>query len=245
MGKFDYKRILKSSCKKEKKMKKKIKEIIQREQKYLILLSILCLMSGYIGYQTDNLKLLTKQYSHDLSMYKKRESFCYKKQSNVHLCKKNGLFPNDWVDVVDDQLAVLPKHILNDFENTDWTITLTSNDIATTYSSDGDKKNSVKGITEYDFHKIYIQLDKESIYDTPLHEMGHWIDNYYGNLSKKDNFQEIYKKDGWHFKYDFYNISEFSQEEMFAEAIYIFYNEPNHLKEKCPNTYKYVKNFLN
>ena len=104
------------------------------------------------------------------------------------------MFPNDWVDVVDDQLAVLPKHILNDFENTDWTITLTSNDIATTYSSDGDKKNSVKGITEYDFHKIYIQLDKESIYDTPLHEMGHWIDNYYGNLSKKDNFQEIYKK---------------------------------------------------
>ena len=189
-------------------MKKKIKEIIQREQKYLIFLSILCLMSGYIGYQTDNLKLLTKQYSHDLSMYKKRESFCYKKQSNVHLCKKNGLFPNDWVDVVDDQLAVLPKYILNDFENTDWTITLTSNDIATTYSFDGDKKNSVKGITEYDF-------------------------------------QEIYKKDGWHFKYDFYNISEFSQEEMFAEAIYIFYNEPNHLKEKCPNTYKYVKNFLN
>ena len=147
-------------------------------------------------------------------------------------------------ETCDDQLAVLPKYILNDFENTDWTITLTSNDIATTYSFDGDKKNSVKGITEYDFHKIYIQLDKESIYDTPLHEMGHWIDNYYGNLSKKDDFQEIYKKDGWHFKYDFYNISEFSQEEMFAEAIYIFYNEPNHLKEKCPNTYKYVKNFL-
>ena len=58
-------------------MKKKIKEIIQREQKYLIFLSILCLLSGYIGYRADDLKLLTKQYSHDVSMYKKRESFCY------------------------------------------------------------------------------------------------------------------------------------------------------------------------
>ena len=198
------------------------------------------LMCFLIGFFSVPVTATTNQYVHDLKMYEKRECK-YKKKSDINICKQDGIFNSNWTDIVDDELAKLPLKMLKEFKKEGWTITLTSNDVATTYCVNGEKKNTVQGVTLQNEKHIYIQLNDAAVKNAPIHEMGHWLDKH--SLSEKKDFKDIYDKENEVFRMYFYDDKSIS--EMFAEAVYAYYDDPKGLEYACPKTYEYMKHLIN
>lgn len=228
-------------------MKKEL-QWIKTERKFFITVIVLsfCIgvLCGYVHVYANDIYLVTNQYRTDLKLLNKRNSFKYQKKSELSICKKSGLFSDNWSNVVDDELAQLPDKLLDEFENSSWNIIVTSNDIATTYGDNQDEKGTVLGITIYNQEKIYIQLNKQAIKEATLHEFGHWLDDHYDDLAKKDEFEKIYQDEKGEFKRHLYDCNGFGENEMFAEGFYRYYKDSANLKSYCPETWDYMNTLI-
>ena len=105
---------------------------------------------------------------------------------------------------------------------------------------------------------ISLDYDKEEfnymiVRDTLIHELGHFFDYKEGfKLSESDEFKNIYDLESkkymetTHYKVDnlgvYLNID--SSLEYFATAYACYIKYPEELKEKCPQTYEYIDNYM-
>ena len=209
--------------------------------KFLIKNIFLWIGAFFVGYHFNEMIIFTKenvQYIKDISQ-NENSQFTYEKTSDVNICEKRGFMDDCWSDVVDDQLSIINSDILSKFEKSGYDMYVTSSDIATTYCNDSEF-NTVLGLTDYHTKKIYIQKKYKALHSAPIHEIGHWLDEYENYTSDSAEFKSIYENEGNFFKVNFYNIDDFSAAEMFAEGFNDYYLESEELEDNCPQLYEYI-----
>ena len=76
-------------------------------------------------------------------------------ESYVTVAQADGNVSQASVDRANDLLNVMPKNLLDGFLDNGWTFYVTDKNIA--YDILGGQFNSVKGVTDFDNHEIYIE----------------------------------------------------------------------------------------
>lgn len=204
----------------------------------VIFMCCISISSFMFGYEFPYIQTTAKQYISDVNNYEKN-TFNYKKESDLNICKKKGIMNDCWSNAVDDQISIIDKKIIDSFKSSNYKIYVTTSDIATTYSDS--KKGSVLGITNFTTKKIYIQASEDGVFDSTIHEIGHWFDEKLGFTSSSKEFKNIYNEEKDVFKTQIYDTEKFSEREMFAEGFFIYYKHRSKLERQCPKLYQFIK----
>ena len=101
-------------------------------------------------------------------------------------------------------------------------------------------------------HHIFVSAKLDDLFNFELnlvHEIGHAFDylNFSTTnkiLSQQDEFMAIYNSSEKDTLFDYNDYFTRSEKEYFAESFSLYYINPTYLKNKAPNTYKYLKNTL-
>ena len=147
------------------------------------------------------------------------------------------------VDRANDLLNVMQKNLLEGFLDNGWTFYVTDKNIA--YDILGGQFNSVKGVTDFDNHEIYIEQRNAAIETAVVHEFGHYLDYINGDQSQTSEFADIFNAESNSFVSTFdvdfyYDISEF-----FADGVYRYYDgEREALIQACPRLTAYIENVV-
>lgn len=147
------------------------------------------------------------------------------------------------VDRANDLLNVMPKNLLDGFLDNGWTFYVTDKNIA--YDILGGQFNSVKGVTDFDNHEIYIEQRDAAIETAVVHEFGHYLNYINGDQSQASEFADIFNAESNSFVTTFdvdfyYDVSEF-----FADGVYRYYDgERNTLVQSCPQLTAYIENVV-
>ncbi len=141
----------------------------------------------------------------------------------------------------ESEISRLPQNVLNSFINDGWTINITNDNIASKYF--GGSYSNVMGATKMDSKQIIIQNKKSCVQASIIHEMGHFIDNYFDYPSLSDEFWEIYNSEIDTFRSRIPNSSAIRDElEFFAHTFYYSVKDPS----KCtPMALQFVENYVN
>lgn len=147
----------------------------------------------------------------------------------------------EWASKVNKKLALIPSNILNAFTSRGWTIAVTGQNIAGTYFPG--VYNSVQGVTFYDSKTILIECREVAVNDSPIHEVGHALDNMCGDPSLGSEFAGIYNEEVETFKSRITNSSCVRNvQEFFAETFYYACINPS----KCtPKALEFVQRYMN
>ena len=104
---------------------------------------------------------------------------------------------------------------------------------------------SVKGVTDFDNHEIYIEQRDAAIETAVVHEFGHYLDYINGDQSQTSEFADIFNAESNSFVTTFdvdfyYDVSEF-----FADEVYRYYDGArNTLVQTCPQLTAYIENVV-
>lgn len=148
---------------------------------------------------------------------------------------------SDILKTAESEISRLPQNVLNSFINDGWTINITNDNIASKYF--GGSYSNVMGATKMDAKQIIIQNKKSCVQASIIHEMGHFIDNYFDYPSLSDEFWEIYNSEIDTFRSRIPNSSAIRDElEFFAHTFYYSVKDPS----KCtPMALQFVENYVN
>ncbi len=128
------------------------------------------------------------------------------------------------------------------FKSSGWHFYISAKDVDDTYA--GGKYGSLLGLTVLADKIIYLDY-RTAAYTAVIHEFGHFIDCYLGWPSMSDEFTAIYKAESGTFCSVFsYSNGAYSQKELFAEAVDMWYTEKSKLSANCPQIYEFLKNLL-
>lgn len=158
----------------------------------------------------------------------------------VTVAQADGNVSQASVDRANDLLNVMPKNLLEGFLDNGWTFYVTDKNIA--YDILGGQFNSVKGVTDFDNHEIYIEQRDAAIETAVVHEFGHYLDYINGDQSQTSEFADIFNAESNSFVTTFdvdfyYDVSEF-----FADGVYRYYDgERNTLVQACPQLTAYIE----
>ena len=137
----------------------------------------------------------------------------------------------------------IPDAIREVFEKSGWVIVLTDKNIQKEYY-EGDVSGRLSGLTNYKEKRIYIHGGYYDVYNSLLHEMGHFADFISGGQSIKEEFIKIYKKEKENlqriYELDSHIVS--NEQEYFAEVFARYIVEKDYIKKKTPKTYEYMQN---
>ena len=141
---------------------------------------------------------------------------------------------------LNSELNRLPSSIINAFVNEGWHIYLTDENISNTYFNG--RYYSVEGATIYESKIIVIEARKSAIYESTIHEMGHFVDYENGFTSESNEFSDIYNNEVELFKSRITNSScVTNKQEFFAETFYYMYKDSS----KCTEgAYNYINGIL-
>ena len=131
-----------------------------------------------------------------------------------------------------DMLSQDCPGIFEAFANDGWLIILTSEDLDELVFHG--ETEDVYGCTLVKKKVIFIEAGDYS--GCVIHEMGHYVDQKYGMVSKKKDFKSIYKKEKQ-------NISEYGQSgasEFFAEVFKSSVLDKESIEESCPKAYGFI-----
>lgn len=161
-------------------------------------------------------------------------------ESYVTVAQADGNVSQASVDRANDLLNVMPKNLLEGFLDNGWTFYVTDKNIA--YDILGGQFNSVKGVTDFDNHEIYIEQRDAAIETAVVHEFGHYLDYINGDQSQTSEFADIFNAESNSFVTTFdidfyYDVSEF-----FADGVYRYYDgERKTLVQACPQLTAYIE----
>lgn len=173
------------------------------------------------------------------------------KKDTIERNKKEYLLVNADGDVNDkcmqmvyNELSLLPEKLLQFFENNGTTIYVTTRNVASDIAGGKYPYKSLQGITFYETNIIYIENRETACREATLHECGHLFNKYMGYTNKTDEFQNIYLSEKTQFQEitDEYSVSD--ADEYFAEAFLMYFKHHDKLESHCPMTYEYMKMFI-
>lgn len=135
----------------------------------------------------------------------------------------------------------IPNNVINLLKNNNIKINITDIDLRIILSdlTNETENTHMQGFFLPDSNLLYVGGDYP---EAVLHEIGHAVDDYTGWVSCLTAFDSSYSE-----RYNI-NISEHCSSnnlEYFAEAFFIYFYNPNELKNNAPNTYYYINNIIN
>lgn len=167
---------------------------------------------------------------------------------------------NKYIDEVRQAFYLLPPDVIKGFADDGWKIVITNNIDFADSDFTGDESNYITtGLTTYKKKMIQVKPAVYSDIDNfvmlkSLHELCHYADTYYGNVSDKKEWNDIYNKyKGSYTEYEFYGIKETIQNradieyansdkyEMFACTMKDYLHAPDYLRDNYPEIYQYFQ----
>lgn len=153
-------------------------------------------------------------------------------------CQRDGNVSDAIVEIVNQQLSLLPENLQNAFNKDGWSVYVTDVNIDQTYYEG--KYGQVMASTNYEEQRILIESRMDAAYESPIHEVGHWFDYYVGFPSYMEEFASVYaaEKDVFIRSYGSTCISDTL--ELFAEGFWQYVVNPDKLKTVSPELYQYI-----
>lgn len=164
-------------------------------------------------------------------------------EKDVVVAQADGNVGQDSVDRANELLNAMPERLLEGFIDRGWRFYVTDKNIA--YDILGGEFNSVKGVTDFDNHEIFIEQREAAVETAVVHEFGHYLDYINGNQSQTAEFSDIFSAESnafvKTFNVDFYyDIGEF-----FADGVYRYYDgERETLNNACPRLTAFIDNVV-
>jgi len=168
------------------------------------------------------------------------EDVGYKEGINYGITQSIGNVEPKYINAVEEMLLNLPPALVNSFIENDWSLYVTTDDLAAFFDY---KVSSVLGLTNYNEKVIYIEDRVEAVYGAVEHEFGHYLDYITNVQSLGYAFNEIYNEEVDEFKSNIPNPGCVSgPQEFFAETFaWLLIDE-----SKCtPKAKEFVESALN
>ena len=153
-------------------------------------------------------------------------------------CQKDGNVDDALIDIVNQQLSLLPANLHNAFVQDSWSIYVTDMNIGETYYKG--QFSQVMATTNYEEQRILIEARRSAAYESPLHEIGHWFDYYVGLPSYSEAFAAVYAAEGGVFIRSYGSSCVRDALEFFAEGFWQYIIDPDRLKSVCPGLYHFI-----
>ncbi|GFI44353.1 hypothetical protein IMSAGC018_02034 [Lachnospiraceae bacterium] len=207
----------------------------------VLLLFILCsfVILGIRQYQES---LETKIIAAKLEPWQLTVSFSGKDTSEASLsymqCQKDGYVEDSYVDAVNQQLSAIPPYIQDAFVRDGWSIYVTNMNIAQTYYPG--QFDMVMATTNYEERRILIEDRADAVYESPIHEVGHWFDLYLGFVSNSNLFAQIYNEESAAFIQAYGTDCVRDEMEFFAEGFWYYIVNPDRLMSVSPQLYQFL-----
>jgi hypothetical protein len=147
---------------------------------------------------------------------------------------------------IKEYFSLLPESLITDFNNSGWSIIITTKDIASNYYN-GKSNASMCGLTLPDTRHIVYEADSSKFRRSILHEFAHCLDASTGFLTDYEEFQKIYQNEKDSLKVTSSYVDSHYKEnsrEFFAEAVQEFLINPDGVKASSPQAYKYISDYL-
>ncbi|MCI8666894.1 MAG: hypothetical protein HFG82_09545 [Dorea sp.] len=207
----------------------------------VLLLFILCsfVILGIRQYQES---LETKIIAAKLEPWQLTVSFSGKDTSEASLsymqCQKDGYVEDSYVDTVNQQLSAIPPYIQDAFVRDGWSIYVTDMNIGQTYYPG--QFDMVMATTNYEERRILIEDRSDAVYESPIHEVGHWFDLYLGFVSNSNLFAQIYNEESAAFIQAYGTDCVRDEMEFFAEGFWYYIVNPDRLMDVSPQLYQFL-----
>lgn len=153
-------------------------------------------------------------------------------------CQKDGNVSDTIVDIVNQQLSVLPANLRNAFTEDGWSIYVTDINIDQTYY--GGQYGRVMATTNYEEQRILVESRQDAAYESPIHEIGHWFDYYVGFPSYTEEFASVYSAESGTFIRSYGSACVTNTLEFFAEGFWQYIIDPVRLKSISPGLYWFI-----
>lgn len=150
------------------------------------------------------------------------------------------------VEQANDLLDLLPEYIIDALEDEDVPIYITDKDIDD-YFFNG-QAGATWGVynTYYDgTADIYVEDTERAVYESVIHEVGHWLDDYCGKITSTEEYSAIYDAE-YPVYYDVYDLTMDLEQpkEFFAEGFRKYYTDREIFQENCPQLYSLIQSTL-
>lgn len=153
-------------------------------------------------------------------------------------CKKDGKVDDTFADIINQQLSLLPENLQSAFVQDGWSVYVTDKDIAQTYYKG--EFDHVMATTNYEELRILIESRQDAAYESPIHEVGHWMDYYLDFPSTTDEFAAIYDSDKSSFITAYHSQCIDNELEFFAEGFWQYIVDPDRLLKETPGLYRFI-----
>ena len=144
-----------------------------------------------------------------------------------------------YLDIVNQQLSAIPAYIQDAFVRDNWAVYVTDIDIGQTYYSG--KYDMVMGSTNFEEKRILIEDRMDAVYESPIHEVGHWFDLYLGLVSSTDEFKAVYQAESASFIQAYGSDCVRDEMELFAEGFWYYIVDPAGLRTVSPQLYQFLQ----
>lgn len=163
---------------------------------------------------------------------------------SAYAAQADGNVDSYFVEKVNGQLRLLPDDLIDSMEEDGVSIFVTDKNIDS-YFMDG-QYGSVMGVTinENGYTNIYIEDREKAVCEATLHEVGHWLDSYCGNVSSTGEFSQIYSAETNAFCDTFLVNFYYDVHEFYAEGFWKFLTDPEVLQDNCPQLYAILESNL-
>ncbi len=208
----------------------------------LLLIAIALCIFIYIGIRQQIETINSETIGAKLEPWQIQVSFSGKDISAASLsymqCQKDGSVDNSYVDIVNQQLAAIPPYIQDAFVRDQWAVYVTDMDIGQTYYPG--QFDMVMASTNYEEKRILIEDRMDAVYESPIHEVGHWFDLYLGFVSNTSDFQAVYQAESAAFIRAFGSDCVRDEMELFAEGFWYYLQNPTGLQAVSPQLYQFI-----
>lgn len=164
-------------------------------------------------------------------------------EKDVVVAQADGNVGQDSVDRANELLNAMPERLLEGFVDRGWRFYVTDKNIA--YDILGGEFNSVKGVTDFDNHEIFIEQREAAVETAVVHEFGHYLDCINGYQSKTAEFADIFSSESNSFVQTFNVDFHYDVGEFFADGVYRYYDgEQKTLTQTCPRLAAFIENLV-
>ena len=161
----------------------------------------------------------------------------------IVVAQADGNVSQDSVDRANELLNAMPEKVLEGFCDNGWKFYVTDKNLANTFYAG--IYNSVKGVTDFDNHEIFIEQRDAAVETAVVHEFGHYLDCINGYQSKTAEFADIFSSESNSFVQTFNVDFHYDVGEFFADGVYRYYDgEQKTLAQTCPRLAAFIENIV-
>ena len=155
----------------------------------------------------------------------------------------NGRASKRHVSIVVNELQFLPRKLLERFEDGNWRLILTDQDIVLDYA--GDDNYKAAGTTNVSQQEIVVAAESISIKYALVHEFGHYFDYANDRPSNSDEWKKCYIEEWENFyllSRSFHSVG--TATEYFADSFEWYLKNPEKFGTHCPKSFEFIETLL-